>query len=223
MKKVLIFIFLLAIAQSGLWAQLSPYQAYLPLYQEAIELFEIGKYGAAAKRLDAFLAFEEDLRAKEENDLHANARYLQAVSAYKLEREDAIELLDKFIREFPENTKTALAQYYLGKYYFSQRQYPQAVAPFQAAVQSSALNTDIFDEVVYLLGYAYFEAKNYPHALRYFDMAAKKETPYRVNAQYYRAILHYKIKSYEEAYTAFQALKDSKKYSRETRVYLANT
>ncbi|MCI4668703.1 MAG: tetratricopeptide repeat protein [Bacteroidia bacterium] len=223
MKKILILIFLLAAIQSGIWAQLSPYQAYLPLYQEAVELFEIEKYGAAQKRLDAFLEFEEDLRAKEENDLHANARYLQAVCAYKLEREDAIELLDKFVREFPENTKVSLAQYYLGKYYFEQKLYSQAVPPFQAAVQSSALNVDIFNEVVYLLGYSYFKVENYPQALRYFDMGAEKENKYQEDAQYYRAILYYKQKDFNKAYEAFSPLKESKKYGRETRVYLANT
>lgn len=223
MKKILIFILLLAAIKSGTWAQLSPYQAYLPLYQEAVELFEIEKYGAAQKRLDTFLEFEEDLRAKEENDLHANARYLQAVCAYKLEREGAIKLLDKFIREFPENTKVFLAQYYLGKYYFEQRQYAQAVTPFQEAVQSTALDVDVFNEVVYLLGYSYFQVENYKQALRYFDMAAEKENPYQEDAQYYRAILHYKQKNFEDAYEAFNALKDSKKYGLETRVYLANT
>jgi len=223
MKKVLIFFFLFTLLAQASRAQLAPYQAYLPIYQEAVELFELEKYGAARKKLDAFLEFEEDLRAQEENDLHANARYLQAVSAYKLARKDAVQLLDKFIREFPENTKAPLARYYLGKYFFEQREYGEAIDPFQSAVQSSNLNKEVFDEVVYLLGYAYFQVENYSQALRYFDMAAAEANPYQEDAQYYRAILYYKEKNYQKAYEAFDALEDSEKYGRETRVYLANT
>ncbi|MEO0899498.1 MAG: tetratricopeptide repeat protein [Bacteroidota bacterium] len=223
MQKVLITLLFTVSMASSLWAQLTPYQAFLPLYQEGVELFDKAKYGAAQKKLDAFLAYEEDLRAKEENDLHANARYLQAICAYELERENTEELLEEFLREFPENTKASLAQYYLGKYWFNRKKYSKAIAPFQAAVQSSNLTKDIFDEVVYLLGYAFFDVKNYDQAVRFFDMAAAKPNPYQEDARYYKAIIQYKEKNYAEAYDAFDALKESDKYGRETRVYYANT
>ncbi|MEO1416086.1 MAG: tetratricopeptide repeat protein [Bacteroidota bacterium] len=223
MKKALLLALLAYASMAGLLAQLPTYNDYLYLYNEANELFEKEKFGAAQKKIEAFLVFEEDLRANEANDLHANAKYIQAVSAVQLEREDAEALLDEFLIDFSENTKAPLAAFYLGKHYYVRRKYSKAIGPLVKAVQSSALDQEVFDEVVFKLGYSYFKDENYPQAVQYFDMAANKKNKYQEDARYYKAILLYQQGKYAEAYSALNALKTSKKYGQDTRVYLANT
>ncbi|MEM7656896.1 MAG: hypothetical protein AAF399_12260 [Bacteroidota bacterium] len=83
----------------GLFAQLSPYYEFQFLFDEAEELFEKEKYGAAQKKITQFLEQEDALRTQGYNDLHANARYIQALSAFHLERNDAVALLESYLPE----------------------------------------------------------------------------------------------------------------------------
>ncbi|MEL6676060.1 MAG: tetratricopeptide repeat protein [Bacteroidota bacterium] len=205
------------------WAQISPYHELLPLYEDAVELFEKGKYGATAKKIDAFLAAEKELRSPENNDIHANALYMQAISAYHLDRNDAEPLMQEFIFEYGENTKANLARYFLGKFYFSRKKYPEAIEPLLTAYNAGGLDQKRFDEVVFLLGYAYFMDNRNRDATRFFQIAGRRQNPYQEDAFYYRSVILYQDQDYLAAYDAFQELRDSQKYGDEIKGYLANT
>ena len=82
--------------------------------RDAEELYEKKRYAAAQRKLGDFLENERYLRGDDFNDLHVNARYMQAVSQYHLEQSDAALSLTQFAEEFPENTKAMMAYYYLG-------------------------------------------------------------------------------------------------------------
>ena len=65
---------------------------------------------------------ESDLRAgPNANDLHAHVRFIQAVSALKLDRTSAVDLLNQYVRDYRTHTRAPLAMAYLGDYYFSRR------------------------------------------------------------------------------------------------------
>ncbi|RMG55761.1 MAG: hypothetical protein D6722_27375 [Bacteroidetes bacterium] len=218
----------LLLGHIGLQAQLSPYYDFLHLYEEAVELFDKSKYGAAQKRIDAFLEHEEDLRAQggdnlAANDLHAHARYIQALSAYHLDRNDAVSLLEAFVREFADNSLAPEVQYYLGKYHFGRRAYRDAILPLERAYNQGRMPREQLDETIFLLAYCYYMEENDLQALRYFGLVSRTDNPYREDALYYRSVIHYQNEDYPEAYEAFQELTDSDKYGREIRVYLANT
>ncbi|MEM6766246.1 MAG: hypothetical protein AAF655_15010, partial [Bacteroidota bacterium] len=93
-------------------AQISPYESHIALYRDAEELYEKKLYAAAQRKLGDFLENERYLRGDDFNDLHVNARYMQAVSQYHLEQSDAALSLTQFAEEFPENTKAMMAYYY---------------------------------------------------------------------------------------------------------------
>ena len=216
-------IILLGLGTPTLKAQLSPYYEFQYLYDDALELFEKGKYGAARKKADSFLEKEKNLRNSVYNDLHVNARYIQAVSAYHLERNDVEALLEKFVFDFGENTKADLARYYLGKYYYERRNYVEAIGPLLDAYQGGALEQERFDEVVFMLGYSYFKDNRFRDATRFFQMASRREGKYQEDALYYQSVILYQEREYEAAIEAFQELKSSRKYGSEIRVYLANS
>ena len=219
---------LFLLGPAGLHAQLSPYYDYLHLYQDATELFDKGKYGAAQKRIDAFLEHEDELRAQASdnltaNDIHAHARYIQALSAYHLDRNDAVSLLEAFVRDFADNSLAPTAYYYLGKYHFGRRAYRDAILPLEMAYNQGRLDRSQLDETMFLLAYCYYMEDNDLQALRYFDLVGRTENAYQEDARYYRSVIYYQNEDYPEAYEAFQVLQASDKYGSETRIYLANT
>ncbi|MDX2245900.1 MAG: tetratricopeptide repeat protein [Bacteroidia bacterium] len=223
-KPILSFLFIIVIFIPDLRAQLSPYFEFQYLYDDAVELFEKKKYGAAQKKVDAFLMAEQNLRGEErDNDLHANARFIQAVGAYHLDRNDAVSLMEQYIFEFDENTKASLMGYYLGKYHFDHQKYGLAIQPLVTAYNAGSLPPDQLTEAMFILAYAYFKEGNNAQAIHYFELVSTTENRYREDALYYRAVILYQDLEFEEAYFAFKDLTSSEKYGQETQVYLANT
>ncbi|TAE47213.1 MAG: hypothetical protein EAZ89_18490 [Bacteroidetes bacterium] len=224
MKRNLAFLCLLWIASTGLLhAQLSPYHSYQSLYDDAVELFDKQKFGAAISSAGAFLAEERNLRNQSNNDLHVNARYIQAISAIRLDRPEALALMEAFLREFSDNTKASLVRYNLGNYFFDKKTYKKAIIPYLDAWQAGNLPQELGNETVYKLAYSYFMEKNLSQATRFFELAASQSNPFQEDARYYRSVILYQEKNYEDAYLAFQELKSSTKYGKEIKVYLANT
>jgi len=205
-------------------AQLSPYYSFHPLYEEGVELFDKGHYGAAEKKLTQFLQAEEDLRAPEGgNDLHVHAEFLQALSAAKLEREDAVSMMQAFIREHAANSRAGLMRYHLGKFYFDRQKFEEAIEPLEEAYQAGGMTQERFEETVFLLGYSHFKAGDLSRAKVYFEQVSRRENPYQEDARYYYAVILYQEQDYLAAYDALSALENSPKYGQEIKVYLANT
>lgn len=222
MKRLLLIIVLGSVFSLS-QAQLSPFYTYSSMYYEAEDLFDKKLYGPALQRLDLFLAEETEIRDADFNDLHTYAKYMQAVSSFYLKRDDAVALLEEYAFRYSENTKAPSVYYYLGKYYLDKRDYRDAIEPLEQAYRSGGLEQEKFDEVVFFLGYSYFQEDRPNQATRYFDIASRRQNLYQEDAAYYKAIILYKEKDYIGAYESFQAIRDSRKYNKETRIYLANT
>ena len=244
---------LIIFPQSFLNAQISgfpeatnPRYSYTKLFQEAKELYNKGLYGAAREEFGQFLSMEENAPQREgvNNDLHAEARYYQAMSAYFLTQNDAIELLDKFVEIHPENSHAVHAQFYKGKYFFERRDYQRTIEVLrEISAPSYSLGTELQNEYYFLMGYSYFseqgnELADPQMAVDYFSRLSDKNNLYVEEALYYKAIIQYKeavrmeldpysgedYKSmYREAKRAFLDLTKSRKYGPQTRLYLANT
>jgi TolA-binding protein len=208
---------------TSLSAQLAPYYSHQTLYDEAIDLFEKGHYGAAQKKVEEFMAAEKSARGHVHNDLHANAHFVRAVSAYHLGRGDAEALLRDYLLDFSNNTKVSLVNYYLGKLYFDRKDYLGAIRPLLAAYQSGNLSVTDMDELTFLLAYCYFMDNQNQQATRYFSAVGGRQNPRQEDARYYLSVILYQDKDYEGAYLAFKELEKSPKYGKEIRIYLANT
>ncbi len=219
---------LLSIIFSGslVCGQISPYQTYLALYEEAVELYEKEAYAASQQKVEAFLEAEKELRGNRNNDVHANALFIRASSAYLLQRDDAVILLKEFIQLYPENTKSELARYTLGKFYFEQDSYREAISLLQTAYDSFSLPRAKQEELTFYLGYCYYKlSESDPQAIskaeRYLANASEKPSEFQEEAQYYYAILLYDQAQYDRAYFQLKELQDSEKYGEDIRVYLA--
>lgn len=225
-RKTALLLTLLVFSGSFLLAQLSPYKTYLQLYQDAVELYEKETYAAAQRKVEDFLIAEAEIRGNRNNDVHANALFIRAASAFHLKRDDAVILLSEFTSTYPENTKAELARYLLGKYYFEQRAYKKAIELLQQAYDSYSLPSNRQDELNFYLGYSYYvlsesDVQLLPQAERYLANASSRPSDYQEKAQYYYALLLYREENFDQAYFQLKELQDVPEYQNETRILLA--
>jgi tetratricopeptide (TPR) repeat protein len=224
MKRLLLALLLSALGLSQpLKAQLPAYYEPFRLYKDAQELFAKEKYGPAYEKLQAFLAEGDFDTYEHSNELNANAHFYQAVSAYHLNRFDTEPLLKRFIANFPQNSKWTEAHYFLGKSYFEQKKYKEAMPYLKAFAETQGTQEALQQEASFMLAYAHFYENDYATAQPMFQQVSQVvDHPFAEDARYYNAIILYQQGQYGPAYDAFKELEYSDKYRNEIRVYLAN-
>ncbi|RYE30557.1 MAG: tetratricopeptide repeat protein, partial [Sphingobacteriaceae bacterium] len=193
-------------------------------YQSAVELLDKGKYVAAAEQF----RLVEKPRNKTSNQpvfesetslLRENAYYFEAVCALNLGNDDAESMFRRFIKEHPENPLAKVAYFQIGKSYFKQEKYQDALTWFDK-VQAGDLSGNENIEYKFDKGYAYFELKDYKNAQLIFSEIKDKKSAYSEDATYYFAYIAYLNKDYHLALLNFEKLKNSKKYEASYPYYI---
>src|SRR5690606_18108447 len=109
----------------GVYAQQSAWQEIDKAYKSGMELYERGKYVAAAKQFDKVEAtriksvIQEDEQAQV-SLLKEKARFYQAVCALEVGNRVAESLFMKFIKDYPTSSSAKAAYYQVGRSYFGQ-------------------------------------------------------------------------------------------------------
>src|SRR6201996_7713587 len=116
-------------------AQQNPSFQVYRTYHTATELLDKGEYVAAAEQFRQVekLGYKTTNQSKFESELtlvQENSQYYEALCALELGNDDAEKLFLKFIKDHPENPLTKLAYFQIGKYYFKQQKYTEALAWF---------------------------------------------------------------------------------------------
>ena len=216
-----ILLILLCGSMQSMVAQLPAYYEPYRIYKDAQELFAKEKYGAAYEKFEAYLLAGYD-RDDQSNEQNANARFYQAVSAYYLDRFDTEPLLQSFIAGFPQNSKWAEAHYFLGRYYFEQKEFSEAIPHLELFSKTPGTDDEMAQEAGFLVAYGHFMNGDYTKSQPIFAEVKKSQSPFAEDARYYDAIILYQNGDYGKAYDALKELEYSKKYRDEIRVYLAN-
>ncbi len=170
-------------------------------FQEGLELFDRQQYSAAQQAFRQYLEVEPRRAGREEptaRDRTADAEYYYAVSGLYLLHPDAEGLILAFVAAHPAHPRAAVAYYELAKFYFDQKNYPQAVAYFQKVAPAS-LSDAQRAESDFKLAYSYFEQKDYDPARLLFDRGKQVPGPYRYASAYYAGYLGYRAGAYAAA------------------------
>jgi len=205
-------------------AQQSPSFHINRVYQTAGELLDKGKFASAAEqyRQVETAKYKTSTDAKFESELSLlkeNAQYYEALCALELNNDDAESMFTRFIKEHPENPLTKLAFFQIGKSYFKQGKFEEALVWFNK-VQSVDLTGSQNTEYKFRKGYAYFETNDYKNAQLQFAEVKNKRSPFTDDATYYFAYIAYLNKDYQLALTNFEKLKNSKKYEASYPYYI---
>src|ERR1700744_1915475 len=197
-------------------AQQDPSFQIYRTYHTATDLLSKGKYVAAAEqfRLVERSRLQTSTQPKYESELSLvkeNCQYYEAVCALELGNDDAESLFMKFIKDHPENPLAKVAYFQIGKFYFKQEKYADALIWFNK-VSAGELIGDQETEYKFRKGYAYFATNDYKNAQLLFSEIKNKRSPYTEDATYYFAYIAYLNKDYHLALVNFEKLKNSKKY-----------
>lgn len=185
-------------------------------YQKGLDLFSKEKYNAALESFSKTL----DAISDKQSDMYITAEYYSAICAIELYNSDAEYQLKKFIGSYPENSKTKLAGFQLGKLQYRQKKYMSAAKSLEN-VDVLDLNYDDLPEYYCKLGYAYFMLNDYDKAKKQFYEIKDSDSKYYGAANYYYAHINYVNKNYETALKSFLNIENDKDFGPIVPYYIA--
>ena len=207
MNKYLLIVFLALLNTHALRAQQTAiYHQPDVLYNKGYELFINQKYSAAREVFDEYLQQPEGTAANV-----INAQYYTGVSGFELFHPDAESKLLTFTRQYPENTHAARASFYLGKLYYRQKRYRNAL-PFFEKTDVYYLTNDEVPEFYFKSGYCYYMKSDLEKASKNFKEIIGVESRYQTAAQYYYAHIAYANNNYNTAMELFKKLSASETF-----------
>ena len=137
----------------------------------------------------------------------------------ELFQDNAEALLNRFTQEYPVNPKARLANYYLGKFQYREKNYDKALEAFEK-VDPSDLSNNELGEFNFMIGYSYFRKKDYKKAKSYFAKVKDIPGDNMPIASYYYGNILYMDADYKGALFEFEKIKTDKKFKTVVPVYI---
>lgn len=174
-------------------------------YHHGVELISRQKYANAQSEFDQAM---KDVPEKT-SVLWENSRYYSAVCAMELFNKDGESRMLGFVENHPEHPKVEMANFYLGRYYFTKKRYTRSL-DYLDLVDPHEIDPKLLDEYYFKKGYAQFQREQYDKAKESFDHIANAENRYQSPAKYYTSYIFYREGAHETALEGFMSLKSDK-------------
>lgn len=186
-------------------------------YNKALELFQQENYGSAEVLFNRVMTEIDDPT----NSFSENSAYYSTLSAVYLGDKNALKKVEKFVNEYPESVWLPTVYFELGKLYFSNRKYRDAIKTFHS-VKPQQLSKDQRQEYYYDLGYSELQLEREDAALKSFSKVNDPKSTFASPAQFYTAHIHYTKGDYEKALNEFKGLENERRFRKYIPVYLIN-
>ncbi|MCF8276820.1 MAG: tetratricopeptide repeat protein [Flavobacteriales bacterium] len=184
-------------------------------YSVGIELFQKRKYAAAQERFSRALQHTKALPSIQQE----NAIYYQASCALELFNADGESLMQTFIEFHPEHPMVNMANFQLGTYYFTKKQYRSVLDQFDL-VDELKLDQQYLEEYYFKKGYAHFQQEEYDKAKEALSHVLNGGKKYRSPALYYSSYILYREGKNEVALTGFKELESDKLFGNVVPFYI---
>ncbi|MBQ4442241.1 MAG: tetratricopeptide repeat protein [Bacteroidales bacterium] len=184
-------------------------------FKTAMDLFSNEKYGSAQQYFKQVYENTTDMQ----QDLRTNSYFYMGVCAERLDNPDAAYLLQGFIDRYPVHSYVPEARFYLGRHYFSRKQWKKVIVQYDL-IYENEIQPENVAEYQFKKGYSYFMTNEYERAKAMFKQARESSGPYKLRSIYYLAYMAYQDGQYEAALEDFLLLKDEPEYSEEVPAFL---
>ena len=171
------------------------------LYRQGVELYEKGKYASSQHVFEDYLS----LIGPKNTMLKGTAEYYKAMCGIHLENKDAEREVRNFVMHYPENQKVNSACFELGKLYYTQKSYKDAIYWF-GRVEKNALGFNDRCEYYFKSGLSYYYTNDKSLAAQNFAAIKDVENQYSSPAMYYYSQIAYEEKNYTTALKGFETL-----------------
>ena len=214
MRKSLI-LFLILWTTHNISAQTGLYQSGSQVkLDDDFELFN--KHLFSASRFEYEELKESDL----EDNQQVLADFFHAISALKIENPGAADLVNNFIRTYPNHPIKNEAGFILGSFYFDRKNYREAIPAFRK-IDASAIKSSQKSEIYFKTGYSYFQLKDFKNALNYFNQVKVEKGGYSADAYYYAGFISKESGNYDQAIKDFREAEKATFYASKVPYMLA--
>lgn len=213
-KSISVFVMLVTFLNIGYSQNSMIYTHENVEFNRAKELYKDQQY------LSAFTLFKKVNDNTKSLETESDCAYYVAICALKLEHENGEDLMQKFIKNYPNSNKNSLAYKDVSDFYFSSGKYKDALTWLQK-INTSSLNRDEIERFNFMKAYCYFSQKNVKEATPLFEKVVNSKT-YGSQAKYYLGFMEYEVDNYKKANTYFEAVDDEKKYKEKMGYFQAD-
>jgi len=183
-------------------------------FDKALSLYNDKQYASAQ------IIFENVKAVATNEELLSDCSYYIANCAIRTDQENADELMERFVTDFPTSTKQNQAYIEVAHYYFNRGDYPRAIQWFEK-VDENYLNVGDRDKYNFQKGYSFFSIKKKKEATVYLNKVVNSAT-YGSQAKYYLGFMAYESDDYKEANKQFDKVAGEEKYKEKLSYFQAD-
>ncbi|MFT5248732.1 MAG: TolA-binding protein [bacterium] len=213
-QKKLVFIFIFLFTINSFSQQTAVYTNDLVDFNSAYELYNDHQYLAAQS------LFSDVIKKSTDENIKSNCSYYIAISAIKLNQQNADHLMEQFVEEYPTSIKRNSAYINVADYYFGNSKFSHA-RKWYDKVDEYSLSAKEKEQFYFNNGYAFFKNKQNAEAKKYFNRLTTSKK-YGSQAKYYLGYIAYEGDNYEEANELFEEVKGEERYAKDMSYYQAD-
>ncbi len=194
--------------------QSATYTSNLVDYQKALSLYNNQQYLAAQS---LFMNVKKTAKAE---ILQSDCTYYIANCAVRLNQQNADQLVEDFVEDYPTSTKRNTAYVDVADYYFENSKYAYA-RKWYDKVDENALGRKEKEKYNFNNGYSAFSAKQYKEAKKYLSRVESSQE-FGSQAKYYIGFMAYEGDDYDRANEYFDQVSDQERYKEKLSYYQAD-
>ncbi|WP_370476800.1 tetratricopeptide repeat protein [Tamlana flava] len=194
--------------------QSATYTSNLVEYQKALSLYNNQQYRAAQS------LFGNIKKTADEEVLQSDCSYYVANCAVRLNQQNADQLVEDFVKDYPTSTKRNTAFVDVADCYFTNGKYAYA-RKWYDKVDENALGRKEREKFYFNNGYTAFTTKQYKDAKKYLSRVENSQE-YGSQAKYYIGFMAYEGDDYDQANAYFEQVSDQERYKEKLSYYQAD-
>ena len=213
-KPSLVLLLILVCISTGFAQQTKLFTHDLADFKKAESLYKDKQFQSAKTIFSTIIKTTSDLI------IESDCAYYIANCAVRLNQQNADQLMEDFVANYPTSTKRNAAYLNVASYYFENGKYAYAQKWFEKVDEAGLTNAQR-ENYNFSKGYASFTTKNFKDAKRYLSKV-ENSSKYGSQAKYYLGFMAYEGDDYDGANKYFDQVSGEEKYKEKLSYYQAD-